>query len=159
MEEPEQAQTQRGVLGRRDFAEIRDLADVPQEPDVRTASDPVVKVGHCGQGAKRFQIVSFAGADEILVLRGRLEAADQRLWRSELEPVVAPLQFPERRESVLLDGLDHLRIERRRLAGHAERAVLGVAARAARDLRQLVRGEMPVAAAVELGQAPRMRRG
>ena len=54
---------------------------------------------------------------------------------------------------MLLDRLDHLRVERRGLAGHAERAVLGIAARAPGDLREFVGREMPVAAAVELGQA------
>ena len=62
------------------------------------------------------------------------------------------MQFLDGGEAVFLDRLGHVRVQRLRLTGRTEGAVIGIAPCPARDLRQLVGHQMSETPAVELGR-------
>jgi hypothetical protein len=122
--------------GRRDFAIIRHLADVPQSLDrlarVRKRADLVVP----RRMLQHQDILGDRRARETALLRGlrqrRLQCADRR----EVKRGIAPLQHLDRLERMAFQRLRQLGFERRAPAGGAEGAIAGGAAGAAGDLRQ-----------------------
>ena len=60
------------MLGRRDLAEVRDLADLPQLLDGGACGGEVADLGIAGQGLERQQIGIGLGAGQSLDLRGRI---------------------------------------------------------------------------------------
>ena len=153
LQEAEEPDAEAGVLGQRHLAEVGDLADVPEQAHVRRGPQAVADLGDAGELLQGGEVVGLAGALQVGMAGRRLEAGHQPLRGAELEGGVAPLQPGERAEAVVLDRLDLLRVERRRLAGDAEGAVGGEAAGAAGDLRQLVGAQVAMAAAIELHEA------
>ena len=140
----------RRVLGERHLAEIRHLADVPEQ----------LHVGGAAHAARRGRASGRApSASRGRRPRGRglrsgtvgadLEARDQVARAREVERGVPPVAAAKRREAVGLDRLHHLRVERRGLAGDAERAVREVSGR---------RGRRSARARRRRGRAARARR-
>ena len=78
-----------------------------------------------------------------------LEAPD----RGEIELSIAPVQHADLVEGVVLEPVDKFDLERRDLAGDAERAVIHVASGAAGDLAELGRGQVAVVLPVEFANA------
>ena len=159
LDEREHLLQQVRMLERRNLAEIRQLADVPQQPHVPAAGKPRAHFRRGRDLAKRQQVVGLAGPCEQGIAAGLADRIDQRLDRSEFQIRIPPLKLPHRGEPVLHDGGRHAGLQRRSVAGHAERPVLEEPARAARDLRQLVRGQPPEFPAVELGEAGKRHMG
>ena len=66
------------------------------------------------------------------------ERPHQPLDRPEFQRRIAPVQLLHRGETVVLDGLHHVLVERPRLARHPKGAVLHMPPCAPRDLRQFL---------------------
>ena len=150
LDELEDALAERGVLIGRNLAEIGDLADIPQQPDVRPALHPVVHLRQAPEGFQRQEVVGLTRALQFLVPRTFLQRGDQPFRMTEIELRIAPLQSADRREAVVFDRRRQVLVEGRGLARHAEGAVIGEAPGPPGDLRQLVGLQVPVPAAVEL---------
>ena len=140
------------MFGRTDAAEIRDPADIPQQPDRWAIGGTGADFRIFGQRFQRRQIIAFAHTGQPVVIRPLLKRLQQPLDRSELQPGIAPLQARYRAEPMVFNGLNGFIVQRQRLACHPETARRHMAARAARDLRQLVRGQMPHPRAVIFDQ-------
>ena len=118
--------------------EVRNAADIPQQPHRLRAAQLVPDLGHLGQGFQRQHIVAVARPRQPVVRGGRLEAADQAGGGAEFQHLVAPVQFLDRRKAVVFDGIDQLFVKGARLARHTEGPVVGMPPRPAGDLADLV---------------------
>ena len=129
------------MRGRRQLAVIRDLAGLPQ------ALHGVSAVGHVphlavARGVIEHALVLGDRRTGQRLMRGRCEKRHlQRAERGEIQLGIAPLQHLHAVESVVLQRVHQLRLERRAAACGAEGAVAGGAAGAAGDLRELGRVE------------------
>ncbi|MHC2159276.1 hypothetical protein ACVL5V_001697 [Bradyrhizobium ottawaense] len=90
------------------------------------------------------------GARQRLVAGGEVQGHLERAERGEIQPGVAPLQHLHGVESVVLQRVDELGLERCAAAGGAESAVARGAAGAPRDLREFGRRQPAELVAVEL---------
>src|SRR5262249_18810000 len=88
-------------------------------------------------------------AGEVYVLRRLRERSLERSDRGEVERSIAPLQNLDRLESVALQRLRELGLERGASAGGAERTIAGGPAGAAGDLGELGRIELAKLIAIE----------
>ena len=125
--------------GRRQLAVVRDLAGLPQPLHrVRT----VGKIPHLAvaRGVIEHALVLGDRRASQRLMRGRCEKRHlQGPERGKIRLRIAPLQDFHAVESVVLQRVHQLRLERRAAARGAEGAVAGGAAGAARDLRELGR--------------------
>ncbi len=138
------------MLRRRDVAIVGQRAALPEQLHI-LPSDREVARFIARQKLQRLLIGCDGHAGEGSIVGRDFEAPAQRFERSEIELGVAPLHLPHGLEVVAFE-LDHeLGLERRGIAGDAERAVVHVAPGAAGDLAELGRGERPRLVAVELG--------
>ena len=152
-QEAEDAAQQVHMLADHGLAEIRDLADIPEQMHRLAALDRHLHVRIGGKHAQGHHVLGLAGALQAGARRGKFEAGQQGGGGGELQARIAPLQRADGREAVILDILDDFRIERAAIGGDAEAAVVLVAARPARDLGEFLRLEIAVLAPVELGLA------
>ncbi len=90
---------------------------------------------------QRFEIVRRPGALQPGVLGHSAQAFLQAVDAAEIEVVVAPLQNLDLLEVVVFELVDEFLVEGLDIARDAERAVVEVAAGAARDLGQFGRGQ------------------
>ena len=139
-------------IGQR-LAEIRDLADLPQQPQA------VARTGETGQlriardCRQRQMIVGIAHADQPGRRRLPVETLQQTLQAAEIQIGIAPIERANGIEAMIFHRIHQLGIERTDFGRGAEGAVVHVAAGAAGDLRDLRSRQAARAAAVELGHA------
>ena len=137
------------MFGARRVAKVRNAANVPQKLHALGVGQLVADIRDHRQRLERENIIGVARAGQPFVRSGEFKTADQTLGRAELQLVIAPVQLAHRGKPVGFDGLDHLVVQRPRLAGHAERAVLDMPPGAACDLRQFLRMQRPHPTTVE----------
>ena len=147
---------QGGVFGVADTAKIGDAADIPEQAHGGHIAGPRGHLGHLIQGFQRAKVVGLARLDQmvgtIVTARTRLERADQCFGRSEIEVRAAPVELFDRRETVIHDRLRHAIVQRRGVAGDAERAIGHAAPGPSGDLGQFVGGKGAHAPSVEFGE-------
>ncbi len=156
MQEPEDPAQKRGMFGVRDAAKVGNPANIPQKTHRGGCAGAGANLGLLGQRAQRHQIVGLAGAHQKRVVAALFERGNQRIETREIQRIVAPLQLFHRGKMVAGDGLGHFGRQRRRFAGHAERAILGMAPGPPGDLGQFVREQVAHAPPVEF---PGRRKG
>ena len=136
------------VLG--GFTKIRRLADFPKPHQIR----PVARapddhlIGR--KLAQRRFILALLREPESPRGRRRGQRSHEALQRLKIEPMVAPFRRHYGWKDMPFDRCDDVRIEIRRFARHAERAVPAKAAGAPGDLGDLLRMEAAQAPAVKL---------
>ena len=135
------------------LAEIRDLADLPEQPDRAGMGRQRGYLGVARQQLERAVVVGVARLDQPGPRRPLVEAAQQGPDRPELQPGIAPGQAGQRVKPVLFDRGDELGIERALISRRAERAVAHMPTGAAGDLCDFGCRELARAAPVELAQA------
>ncbi|MBV6487196.1 MAG: hypothetical protein GHHEDOFH_01139 [Pseudorhodoplanes sp.] len=138
------------VVGGGDFAVIGDLTGKPQRLDRRAPgrqlADRVVARGVFEDE----DVLGNRRACEPLLGRHHGQRCLQGADRAEIEFGIAPLQDLQELEGMRFQPAHQLVVERRTAAGRPERAVMGRAAGAAGDLRQLGGIEVAILIAVEL---------
>ena len=149
---PEKLRQQGRVLFRHRLAEVRNLADLPQQPDALGRVQARQKGRLCCQGLQSELVVLLAHALERGMRWVGVQRGDQRRHRAEVEIAVAPLQVAQRIEAMVLDRLDDIGIEAADAGRRAERAVVHVASGASGDLRQFAGAQRAGAAAVVFAQ-------
>ncbi len=102
---------------------------------------------------QRFEVVRGPGALQPGMLGHAAQAFLQAVDAAEIEVVVAPLQNLDGLEVVIFELVDEFLVEGLDVARDAERAVVEMAAGAARDLGKLRGREAAVAAPVEFAGA------
>ena len=141
-----------GMLRRRDLAIVRKGAHLPQALDGRRAGAKPGDGRVAGQEVERALVDRRQRPRQARQGGHVVERCLERGDRAEVEPPVAPLQDPQRRELVPLDPADELVVERRHPGRDAERAVAHVPARPPGDLGHLGRRQIAKGVAVELAQ-------
>ena len=151
-EKPVYLSNQCGVFADRYFAKVRYQAAIPQPPHRRAAMGHVLNFRVAPERAERDQVVRVPRPAEARMRRLPFKRGHQRRNGAEIERGVAPFQRADGHEAMLHDRQRGFVIQRRGVAGDAERSVRLVPPGPARDLRDLGGGELPVAAAVEFGE-------
>ena len=141
------------VAHRRDLPVVGDLAHLPKEADRRRRAGDVAERLVARHVLERDHVVDHARTGQPRMVGRLAQALLQGLDGGEVLGAASPLQDTDLVESVTLEPVDQLRVERRHLSGHAERAVIHVAAGAARDLADFRRGQIAMGLAVELAHA------
>ena len=149
----EQLGQQLGMGVGHQLAEIRHLADLPEQHHPVAAVGQGDDLGVAREMAERQLVLALLLADEAGDRRPALEAVEQALDAAEIEIGAAPHQVGQRIEAVVLHRLDDLRIHRPGIGRGAEGAVGHMAPGAAGDLADLGLGQRTRRAAVELAQA------
>ena len=140
------------MLRVRYVAVVGDLADFPKPLHVLLRFGEVAGGRVTGQGFQRQKVGIGLGTGEALLLRQHVERLLEPFQRAEVELAVAPLQHAHGIEIVALEALHHLGLEGIGLAGHAEGAVIHVAAGTARHLAEFRRIELAILKAVEFAR-------
>ena len=107
----EELAEQGGVLFRHRLAEIRHLADFPEQLHTARCVQARQEFRMLRQRLQRELVVLLAHALQRGMRRRRVERRDQRRHRAEIERRVAPLQVAQRIEAVVLDRLDRLLVQ------------------------------------------------
>ena len=102
------------VLFRHRLAEIRHLADFPEQFHALRRAQARQELRMRRQGLQGELIVLLANPLQRGMVRRPVERGDQRRHRMEIEVAVAPLHVAQRIEAVVLDRLDQLRRPARR---------------------------------------------
>ena len=140
------------MFGWADAAKIRDAADVPQQPDRWAIDGAGSHLGIFGQCLERGQIIAFAHPRQPCVFSAFFQGLQQALDRPELQPRVAPLQTGHRAKAVVFNRLDGFNIRLPGLSGDAKGAMGQVSPGPARNLGQLIGGQMAHPHAVKFDQ-------
>ncbi|MCB1991403.1 MAG: hypothetical protein KDG49_08090, partial [Geminicoccaceae bacterium] len=131
-------------------AEIRDLADLPEQAHPGRPACPGADVVAPGQHAEAAVVERVPDLDQARCRRVGVEALVQGLQAGEIEIAVAPAEPLERQEIVGFHRLDDTVVQRAAAIGRAERAVRHVPPGPAGDLADLGGREPAVVAPVEL---------
>ena len=115
--------------------EIRNTGDIPQQIDLLRADSALVDRRPFGKRHQRAVINGVGLAKQERQGRRCLKRGKQRFDRGEINVTRSPPETADRRETVLLDGLDHLRFRHLAPVGHAECAIIGMASGATGNLR------------------------
>ena len=146
----ENAPDEAGMFAARDVPVVGDLADVPQLFHCRGRRGDAADIVVARKKLQGRHVVGDAGADQAAFGRRPDETRHQVVERGVVEVAVAPVNGAQGLEGVVLDGIHHRLVERRRVGGDPEGAVVHVTTRAPGDLGHLIWMEVAEAVAVEL---------
>ena len=141
---------QSGVGVAHQVAEVGDAAHLPQQAHGVRAGGEAGDVRVRGKGRQGRLVVGFAGPDQAGHLRRHGEAAPKRVQGGEAKVRVAPEERRQRRETVVLDGIDRFLVQGADVGGGAEGARVHVPSGAPGDLGQFRRCQFAHALPVEL---------
>ncbi len=117
-----------------DFAEIRDLAHLPEQPHRTPVAGKLGDVAVAGERLQRAVVVGLPRLDKAGQGRALVEALQQGFDRFEVQPGVAPVQPGQWVEAVGFYRLDNFAVERPLLGSRAKGAVAHMTPGAAGDL-------------------------
>ncbi len=141
------------------LAEIRDLADRPEQPDAGRAGGALAHLRPPGQHLQADMVERVAGLAQTGEGRRRVEAGLQTLQAVQVKVAIAPAQLAQRREIVAFQRLDHAGIEAADIDRRAEGAVAQMPPGAAGDLADLGHRQPAPFLAVELLDAGQRHMG
>ena len=143
---------------RRQLAVIGNLAGVPKPRDIGRGLGHPQDILVASGNVKHHLIFGKRRARQAMVSRLPVERCAKRRDGREVEIAVAPLQQCDRIETMVLERLDEILVERRAAARRAKCAVAHMAAGAAGDLAEFRRRQAAILPAVEFAVARRRRR-
>ena len=147
-----QRSNQLGMIGRRNLAIIRQLANIPQQLDRSPAVGKARKLWLTGDCLEGRHIVGHPRPRKTRHLWNIAQALAQAEQRRKIHIAVTPLQRADRLKIVRLKPLDEIGIHGIGAAGDTEAAIVHVTARAARNLRDFPRRQITMVLPIELAQ-------